>query len=432
MIKHRKREKGITLVALIITIIVLIILATVTIIAFTEMRILETASKGTENYASAQKYEQQIMNNIDKKANEVVKNITNIQGEAVGTNPEEPEGPTANWDKSKVYSVESKDGETIPVPKEFVLSEIEKEKSVNTGLVIYEIPEGERENIDWTKDEDNNGYLDVQEKYNQFVWIPVENLNEMFGIDKDGNVLGKLYDFGTTTLQKNPPEKLNWQEDEKGIMSWINNEDNRETDVLLNTSHGDTNGTVIYRIKDIIGISGNDNDEVLKNWRKHLQDELEKLKESIQKYSGFYVGRYEMGNVAKDKATVTRNNRNVGSLNWHEFYQKSKTVVQNTNIESSMIWGCQWDAIMRWFISQGGENEKYAYDGKYKGNHHIAGGTGDQLPTGSNDNYSVNNIFDMMGNYGELTIEAAETYCRVSRRGNIGKSIRFYHGETKL
>jgi len=50
-----KEEKGITLVALIITIIVLIILAAVTIITFTDSGLLETASKGTQNYANAQK-----------------------------------------------------------------------------------------------------------------------------------------------------------------------------------------------------------------------------------------------------------------------------------------------------------------------------------------------------------------------------------------
>lgn len=74
--KCKAQERGITLVALIITIIVLIILAAVTIIILTEAGILRTASKGAEDFANAQEYEKQIINNIDEKAKDLVKNIT--------------------------------------------------------------------------------------------------------------------------------------------------------------------------------------------------------------------------------------------------------------------------------------------------------------------------------------------------------------------
>ncbi len=85
---EREKEEGITLVALIITIIVLIILAAVTILTLTETNLLHTAEKGTENYASSQEYEKQIMNDIDKKVNDVIRNIASVQN---GTNIEEQE-----------------------------------------------------------------------------------------------------------------------------------------------------------------------------------------------------------------------------------------------------------------------------------------------------------------------------------------------------
>lgn len=89
-VSFARRERGITLVALIITIIVLIILSAVTIFAFTKSGLLQTASKGTENYANAQEYEQKVMNDIDKHAQNIVNNITEGgNGEA----PEEPENP---------------------------------------------------------------------------------------------------------------------------------------------------------------------------------------------------------------------------------------------------------------------------------------------------------------------------------------------------
>lgn len=81
-------ENGITLVALIITIIVLIILAAVTIITFTDSGILNTGVEATQNYANAQKYEQNIMENLDKYSNQIIKNIEKIQSGST-TTPDE-------------------------------------------------------------------------------------------------------------------------------------------------------------------------------------------------------------------------------------------------------------------------------------------------------------------------------------------------------
>lgn len=59
-----REEKGITLVALIITIIVLIILAAVTIMSFQNNNLINTAVNGTINYANAQNYEQKAMEDL--------------------------------------------------------------------------------------------------------------------------------------------------------------------------------------------------------------------------------------------------------------------------------------------------------------------------------------------------------------------------------
>ena len=50
------KEKGITLVALMITIIILIILAAVTIFSVTNHNIIGKATTGTEEYAKGQHY----------------------------------------------------------------------------------------------------------------------------------------------------------------------------------------------------------------------------------------------------------------------------------------------------------------------------------------------------------------------------------------
>lgn len=74
-----REEKGITLVALIITIIILIILAAVTIMSFTNNKLIDTAVEGTQNYANSQKYEERVMDNIYYMFSNVVKNIETTQ-----------------------------------------------------------------------------------------------------------------------------------------------------------------------------------------------------------------------------------------------------------------------------------------------------------------------------------------------------------------
>ena len=70
--KLEKREKGITLVALIITIIILIILATVTIMTLTKSRMIDVAIEGAQNYQEAQYQEVENINKLTNKINNAI------------------------------------------------------------------------------------------------------------------------------------------------------------------------------------------------------------------------------------------------------------------------------------------------------------------------------------------------------------------------
>ena len=74
-----REEKGITLVALIITIIVLIILAAVTIMSFKDSKLINTAVNGAVNYANAQEYEMKAVNYTVDLLDEKVSSIEKIQ-----------------------------------------------------------------------------------------------------------------------------------------------------------------------------------------------------------------------------------------------------------------------------------------------------------------------------------------------------------------
>ncbi|MCI9275258.1 MAG: hypothetical protein HFJ24_04610 [Clostridia bacterium] len=84
-----REEKGITLVALIITIIVLVILAAVTINAAFNSGIIDTAVNGAVNYADAQKKEQITFDDLDKNIQDIVNKIEDYN--IGGNNPEPTE-----------------------------------------------------------------------------------------------------------------------------------------------------------------------------------------------------------------------------------------------------------------------------------------------------------------------------------------------------
>ena len=110
---------------------------------------------------------------------------------------------------------------------------------------------------------------------------------------------------------------------------------------------------------------------------------------------------------------IKKNNTNLYSVTWYEVYQKSKNLAKDLPIESTMIWGCQWDATMQWILqSSNPDIVKYVRDSSGQGcyNQSLATSTGQ---------YKVNNIYDMAGNCYEWTLEANYTNSRVLRRRQL-------------
>lgn len=72
-----KGQKGITLVALVITIIVLLILAGITIsLTLGQDGILKRAEEAGENYTNAATYENTQLKELDNTANAIIYNVT--------------------------------------------------------------------------------------------------------------------------------------------------------------------------------------------------------------------------------------------------------------------------------------------------------------------------------------------------------------------
>ena len=153
-----RKNKGITLIALIITIIILLILVGVSVNLLIKGDLFGSAEKavsGTnDKVAQEQTRVDELMGELDKvekqqKEQEEAEKQKNLPGTRVTENTK--------------YI---RDGKTAWIPKGFTVSGIKSEQSINKGLVIYDIPEGTT--VDWSNPDS------VKTKYNQFVWIPVE------------------------------------------------------------------------------------------------------------------------------------------------------------------------------------------------------------------------------------------------------------------
>jgi len=382
-----KQEKGITLVALIITIIVLVILAAVTINAAFNSGIINTAVNGAVNYADAQYREQVTFDDLDKNMQDIVNKIESYDiGGGDNPTPDIPTptiNPTANWDKTKVDPVESADNVVVPVPKGFVASKATGENTVENGFVIYQ----------GTDDVTDSNKETAMTTRNQFVWVPVPDPSKMFMIH-DGKAVGRLYDFNKTNKTYS---EIAWSD------TW-----RREPDVVTGSDGSQCDAVASnYNNAGIIGITNAD------QFKAQLEEEFTEMKVSVERYHGFYIGRYETGGVSSAKAVTVKGILDIASQTWYKLYQMNKDMVKENGIKSSMIWGSQWDQTMIWFDTQGGTTKDYVYNSIGKG--HYLGRDGSTIATGSSPAHSVNNIYDMAGNAWELTLESTDTVFRVIR-----------------
>ena len=380
---------GITLIALVVTIVVLLILVGITIsLVFSDNGIIAKAREAADKTNQSVINEQEEMN----KVADYMSNMLN----GIGGNTT-PEDPTANWDLGKVDKVTSADGVVVPVPKGYTASSVVTENTVSDGFVIYE---GDEEVNDTNKDT-------AQTTRNQFVWVPVANPSEMYGTDSNGKKWGKLYSFTSTGITPH-----NWTE-QYGVMTITDATNYREPDVVTGND-----GTEYDAVTINLQQAGLDMSATADTFKAQLESEFNSMIESAERYGGFYIGRYETGNLSQEEAAVIKNNSDINNQTWYTQYNKLKGIAANSNVKTTMIWGCQWDATLRWMYNSGNEEKKkYTYDSTGKGNY--SGTNGNQpIATGSNESYAVNNIYDMAGNVYDKTIEVLSTGVRVIRGGS--------------
>ena len=304
---------------------------------------------------------------------------------------------------------EDASGDKVPVPNGYVGSKATGENEIDTGYVIYE---GEEEVNDSNAEE-------AQKTRNQYVWVPVPDASKMYGIDENGKKWGKLYDFTTDTVNNvdeitgaNP---LNWSENENEMIL-INDRNNREPDTALNSFDTDS------KLKTANLMKNNGQEFLIE-----LEQEFNSMIESLEKYGGFYIGRYETGNLSKERAVTQKGNSDISAQTWYTMYKKCKGLKHNNvNVETGMIWGNQYDRTLMWLIETKNKskedicNNSISWGNYPESTFEYVNSSGSlvkklegskiKIPTGSSEELKANNIYDLAGNVNDSTMEMTYTY----------------------
>ena len=384
-----KKNNGITLIALVITIIVLLILAGVAIAMLSgENGILRKAAEAKTKTEQAQANETGDLTDLEILMEESAGNLGKVK---------DNKNKIIEGRKAKL---QDDNGETIVVPVGFKIKE-DSPTEVKKGIVV------------------------VAPDNSEFVWVPVKDISKMYGTNSEGKKLGKLYSFTSSGYTA-----LNWTET-SGIMAWTSVTGKRETDYLSDPTNGDavtgddTKG--IGLLKSIVGLNGTD-EEILTKWKTQLQNEFDEMIKYVGKNKGFYVGRYETSlnketNNAQSisgetSATAAKNSANT----WYGLYQKEREYSQQDRLKdvvgSSMIWGSQYDQMMIWMQGNG-------IDVTLENPTNLDGATTSKNKTeitGTVSTDKLNNMYDLLGNSFEWTLEASNTSLRFSRGGSDGSS----------
>ncbi len=375
-----RKSQGITLIALVVTIIVLLILAGISITMLTGQNgILNRAQEAKNKTEQAQEDEKEKITAMEAMVQSAGTAVTNPS--SYGENP----NAQATSDGAGKYFA-------LPTGASYVTG------TVDTGVVV---------NI----------------KGSEFVWVPVEDVvldtskaSDLPTSSENGIKSGKTY----------TPMAVKVGNDYKGILYDFSGSNGY---LKYNDSSNNYQSSV-YREPDVVSdYDGTDVDSVKgKITIDKLTKEYNEMIESLLKYKGFYIARYEAGldkttneivfkNASVDENNVTTTDAsNKETSSWYGLYKKIKafaTIESNTDqVVSSMIWGSQYDAMMNWMVKTGNDVGT-ANDNKKNS----------EMITGKNKNDVINNVFDLYGCHREWTLMAYENNGRAERGGTSGSNL---------
>ena len=453
-----KKNKGITLIALIITIIVMLILVAVSVNILIKSNLIGIAEKAGDKYKTVSEEENSEIIEFDgKKYNSIEDYLNKKPASTIKIKMEVTHEDTAvTADGTKIKSIEH--GVPIPVGYKYV----EGEK--NTGVVIED---------ETSKD--------------QFVWVPVlQNQKIKIEITAEEDLTEiKIEDPLGIAITKNAENK-DITVGGKTNTTIINPTINGEYTLTVKTAN-DENIEILYvkslyaqditTIRDMYfamiqkiakeqNVTEDEAARLLTNglcntvaelvtlikqeMQQYTDSDISIHEDSVNKYGGFYIARYEAGSENKRTSSSGTTDVVLSQANKYPYNYISQTdsitkaaTINNgkTNVTASLINSAVWDRTLNWLeetkavtraelfdsTSWGNyKNSQFNLIGKYStdyGDNFTDVTTSTQKPendifllgTGVAGYTKRNNIYDLAGNCLEWTTESDSSSYRVFR-----------------
>lgn len=325
-------------------------------------------------------------------------------------------------------------------------------RTVNGQTVSFAnpiVPEGfiaiDTDYAKWSKTEEqtdiNKGLVIMDDKGNEFVWIPVENpvydssnvnaskiptsstngsltgysYTPMAIKNISGNYIGILYNYNSTGgAYLKYPSGTNYQ----GSTA----EEFHEPVTLPYGYSPDRDPTNLDIIVSIL-TDQEAKYSTITTFGSTMQEDYNSMIESVKKYGGFYIGRYEsslINNTTRVIAGATSLYNDSAENNWYGLYARQKRFASDnslTSVGSSMIWGSQYDAMMNWMITRNIDVTSITLTTPEG----ITTSKNTARITGTAQSDKLNNIFDLLGNSLEWSLEAGSS--RINRGGYYDHSL---------
>ena len=468
-----KNKSGITLVALIITIVVMLILVAVSINILVNSNLIGHAEKTGDAYAGAIKNEENLGNdgitiNGEKYAS-IEDYINNNPMSSIKINMEVTHEDTAvTADGTNIKSIEH--GAPIPVGYSYVTGE------KNTGVVI--------------QDDDTS---------DQFVWVPVlqnqkikieitaeEEITEIELLDPTGTQIttpaqsGKTYTASveptrngvyklTAKTANDVNEKIMYVSTLYAQDAFVTKEMFRNRVQQMMQQQNKTEAEILATLP---GVGENPTiDTAYPIFANRMAPQytdnadtpeatVTLYKNSVNKYGGFYIARYEAGSANPRTSSSGTTDTVLSQANKHPYIYINQTdsitkaaEMNNgkTNVTAGLINGAAWDRTLNWILETNSNmnladinkdstswgnyyNSKFNFTGKYSTNNgkNFTDATASTekpenstylLGTGVTDYTNKNNIYDFAGNCWEWTTESDSSAYRVNRGRRVPTAV---------
>ena len=388
---------------MVVTIVVLLILAGATIsLLLDENGIVKKSKDARKEYRQSQTNEQEDLDNMSDLIDEATGRVT-LAKVPVGTKAR----------KNGTINGEEGNSNNPTIPKGYIPIDTDT-SSWGDGISAP------------TQDSVDHGLVIKDDSDNEWVWIPVDEttLETMYTTSENGESLtGTEGETEVKTNLYSSTITIGADDNTKAITrTKPGTTSRREPDLVVKDYKGDEDSDAKEEYyKTILGFDSKE-----KMAEAFVADYSEMI-ESIRKYGGFYIGRYELS-----EAGVQKNQPTLVKTNWYNLYKKCKSLNASAKVETRMVWGCQWDVTINWLISSGSKtsdevNKDSSSWGNYKGTSVKADdGTTEikasetelALNTGVTTFTMANNIYDLAGNCWEWTQEALYRNLRAVRGGN--------------